>query len=154
MIAARSIAAEFLALPPTAEAREVVHAHVDRTEYVDVDDAGIFTDVDDPAGVSALERTRCMKRVMCVLWAMTALVVLAVVVPYLPADIFARASSAPLKRGLGREVDVGGVELTLFPGPLPRPGFTLERGHDPRRSARWHRAAGICRIAWARACAC
>jgi molybdenum cofactor cytidylyltransferase len=48
VVAARSIAAEMLSLPATAEAREVVHAHVDRTEYVDVDDAGIFTDVDDP----------------------------------------------------------------------------------------------------------
>jgi molybdenum cofactor cytidylyltransferase len=48
VVATRAIANEFLALPPTAEAREVVHAHVDRTEYVDVDDAGIFTDVDDP----------------------------------------------------------------------------------------------------------
>jgi molybdenum cofactor cytidylyltransferase len=48
VLAVRSVSAEFLALPPTAEAREVVHAHVDRTEYVDVDDSGIFTDVDDP----------------------------------------------------------------------------------------------------------
>ena len=48
VIAARPIAAEILALRPTAEAREVVHAHVDRTEYVDVEDPGIFTDVDDP----------------------------------------------------------------------------------------------------------
>jgi molybdenum cofactor cytidylyltransferase len=58
VVAARSIAAEFLALPPTAEARDVVHAHVDRTEYVDVDDAGIFTDVDDPEAYRRLkERT-------------------------------------------------------------------------------------------------
>lgn len=55
VIAARSIAAEFLALPPTAEAREVVHAHVDRTEYVDVDDSGIFTDVDDPEAYRRLK---------------------------------------------------------------------------------------------------
>jgi CTP:molybdopterin cytidylyltransferase MocA len=48
VFAARSIASELLALPPTAEAREIVHAHVDRTQYVDVDDSGIFTDVDDP----------------------------------------------------------------------------------------------------------
>jgi CTP:molybdopterin cytidylyltransferase MocA len=48
VVATRAIANQFLTLPPTAEAREVVHAHVDRTEYVDVDDAGIFTDVDDP----------------------------------------------------------------------------------------------------------
>ena len=46
-----------------------------------------------------------------------------------------RASSAPWSVGLGRKVDVGGVRLTLFPGPLPRPGFTLERvtiHEDPR----------------------
>ena len=55
VLAPRSIAAEFLALAPTAEAREVVHAHVDRTEYVEVDDAGIFTDVDDPEAYRLLK---------------------------------------------------------------------------------------------------
>ena len=55
VFAARSVAAEFLALPPTAEAREVVHAHVGRTEYVDVDDSGIFTDVDDPEAYRQLK---------------------------------------------------------------------------------------------------
>lgn len=55
VLAARSIAREFLALPPTAEARDVVHAHVDHTEYVDVDDAGIFTDVDDPEAYRQLK---------------------------------------------------------------------------------------------------
>ena len=55
VVAARSVAAEFLALAPTAEAREIVHAHVDRTEYVDVDDTGIFTDVDDPEAYRQLK---------------------------------------------------------------------------------------------------
>ncbi|MBZ5635670.1 MAG: nucleotidyltransferase family protein [Acidobacteriia bacterium] len=55
VIAARSVAAGFLTLPPTAEAREVVHANVDRTEYVDVDDSGIFTDVDDPEAYRRLK---------------------------------------------------------------------------------------------------
>jgi len=55
VLAVRSIADEFLALPPTAEAREIVHAHVDRTEYVDVDDSGIFTDVDDPEAYRQLK---------------------------------------------------------------------------------------------------
>jgi CTP:molybdopterin cytidylyltransferase MocA len=50
------MAAEFLALPPTAEAREIVHAHVDRTEYVDVEDVGIFTDVDDPEAYRRLKQ--------------------------------------------------------------------------------------------------
>jgi molybdenum cofactor cytidylyltransferase len=57
VFAARAIADELLALPPTAEAREVVHAHVERTEYVDVDDAGIFTDIDDPEGYRRLQES-------------------------------------------------------------------------------------------------
>jgi CTP:molybdopterin cytidylyltransferase MocA len=57
VFAARSIAAELLALPSTAEAREVVHAHVDQTEYVDVNDAGIFTDVDDPEAYRRLKES-------------------------------------------------------------------------------------------------
>jgi molybdenum cofactor cytidylyltransferase len=57
VLAARSVAAEFLMLPPTADAREVVHAHVDRTEYVEVDDAGIFSDVDDPEAYRRLKES-------------------------------------------------------------------------------------------------
>ena len=55
VFAARAIADELLALPPTAEARDVVHAHVERTEYLDVKDAGIFTDVDDPEAYRRLK---------------------------------------------------------------------------------------------------
>jgi CTP:molybdopterin cytidylyltransferase MocA len=55
VFAARPIAAELLALPPVSEAREVVHAHVDRTEYVDVEDSGIFADVDDPEAYRLLK---------------------------------------------------------------------------------------------------
>lgn len=57
VMATREIAAEFLALPPTAQASEVVHRFVDRTHYVDVDDAGIFTDIDDPAAYQRLMRS-------------------------------------------------------------------------------------------------
>jgi molybdenum cofactor cytidylyltransferase len=46
--ATRAIADELLALPETAKASDVVHAHVDRTLYIDVDDPGILTDVDHP----------------------------------------------------------------------------------------------------------
>ena len=48
VFAARAIADEFLALPLTAQARDVIHGHVPRTMYVDVDDPGILRDVDDP----------------------------------------------------------------------------------------------------------
>lgn len=48
VFATRAIAEELLALPPTAEAREIVHRYVPQTEYVDVDDDGIFTDIDTP----------------------------------------------------------------------------------------------------------
>lgn len=48
VLAVRAIADEFLALTPTDEARMVVHRHVPHTEYVDVDDPGIFADIDTP----------------------------------------------------------------------------------------------------------
>ena len=70
-----------------------------------------------------------------VLWAIAALAVLAAGVPYLPTDVLRPGIERALERGLGRKVDVGGIRLTLFPGPLPRPGFTLERvtiHEDPR----------------------
>ena len=70
-----------------------------------------------------------------VLWVIVALAVLAAVVPYLPTDVLRPAIERALERGLGRKVDVGGISLTLFPGPLPRPGFTLDRvtiHEDPR----------------------
>ncbi len=54
VIAARPIAAELLSLPPAAQARDVVHRHVPHTQYVDVDDPGILTDVDDPAAYRSL----------------------------------------------------------------------------------------------------
>ena len=46
--AARDLIPEFLALPPDAQARDVIHPHSEHTVYVDVDDSGILTDVDDP----------------------------------------------------------------------------------------------------------
>ena len=70
-----------------------------------------------------------------VLWVVAALAVLAAVVPYLPTDVLRPGIERALERGLGRKVDVGGISLTFFPGPLPRPGFTLDRvtiHEDPR----------------------
>jgi molybdenum cofactor cytidylyltransferase len=45
---------EFLALPPDAAARDVVHRYVGSTRYVDVDDPGIVRDIDEPADYAAL----------------------------------------------------------------------------------------------------
>lgn len=47
VFATRAIANELGALPPTAQAREVIHGHVADTLYIDVDDPGILTDIDD-----------------------------------------------------------------------------------------------------------
>lgn len=49
VFASRAIAEELLALSADGQARDVIHRHVPRTQYVDVDDRGILTDVDDPA---------------------------------------------------------------------------------------------------------
>ena len=53
----RQIAEELLALPLTAKASDVVHGHVDRTQYLDVDDPGVLVDVDDPAAYRRLMET-------------------------------------------------------------------------------------------------
>ncbi len=47
VFAARSIAEELLALPADAKASDVVHRHVPCTQYIDVADPGILTDIDD-----------------------------------------------------------------------------------------------------------
>jgi molybdenum cofactor cytidylyltransferase len=44
----RALIAEFLALPPDADARIVVERHAAEIEYVEVDDPGILQDIDDP----------------------------------------------------------------------------------------------------------
>ena len=43
----RELIPEFLALPVTGAAREVVRAHVAETEFLDLDDSGIVADIDD-----------------------------------------------------------------------------------------------------------
>jgi molybdenum cofactor cytidylyltransferase len=43
----RELVADFLALPETGLARDVVQRHVGETEYVDLEDPGIAADIDD-----------------------------------------------------------------------------------------------------------
>jgi CTP:molybdopterin cytidylyltransferase MocA len=54
VFAARSIADEFLSLPSTDRASQIVHLHVPQTEYVDVTDLGIFADIDTPEAYQRL----------------------------------------------------------------------------------------------------
>ncbi|MBV6432548.1 MAG: Molybdenum cofactor cytidylyltransferase [Bryobacteraceae bacterium] len=49
-----SLAPEFLSLPPTAQAREVVHRHADQTIYLDTTDPGVLADIDDPQAYNRL----------------------------------------------------------------------------------------------------
>jgi len=44
----RSLIPEFLALPPDSQARVVTHRHASEIGYIDVADAGILDDIDDP----------------------------------------------------------------------------------------------------------
>ena len=53
----RELIAEFLALPPDSQAKSVVNSHADQARFVDVDDAGIRDDVDDPAAYRRLLET-------------------------------------------------------------------------------------------------
>ena len=50
----RALLPEFLALPATGAARDVVYGHVAETEYLDVADSGVVSDIDDPEAYSAL----------------------------------------------------------------------------------------------------
>ncbi len=54
---ASSVTHEFLELPSDAEARTVVRKNIHRTRYVDVQDAGILRDIDDPHAYVKLLKT-------------------------------------------------------------------------------------------------
>jgi CTP:molybdopterin cytidylyltransferase MocA len=51
---ARELTPEFLALPESGAARDVVRRHAGRTAFLDLDDPGIVADIDDPADYRAL----------------------------------------------------------------------------------------------------
>jgi molybdenum cofactor cytidylyltransferase len=50
----RSLVPEFLAIPDTGAARDVVHAHAADTQFLDLDDPGILADIDDPVAYGRL----------------------------------------------------------------------------------------------------
>jgi molybdenum cofactor cytidylyltransferase len=50
----RELIAEFLALPVTGAARDVVYSHRAETEYLDLNDPGVVADIDDPAAYREL----------------------------------------------------------------------------------------------------
>jgi molybdenum cofactor cytidylyltransferase len=53
----KGLIAEFLALPADSQAKSVVNRHAGQARFVDVDDAGILNDVDDPAAYRRLIET-------------------------------------------------------------------------------------------------
>ena len=54
----RTLIPEFLAIPVGGAANQVVHAHRAETEFVDLDDAGIVADIDDPEAYRQLTGAR------------------------------------------------------------------------------------------------
>ena len=50
----RELVPEFLALPETGAARDVVRAHAADTQFLDLDDPGVVADIDDPAAYGRL----------------------------------------------------------------------------------------------------
>lgn len=54
VLISRALIPEFLELPDTAQARDVVVRHEPDVRYIDVEDPGILIDVDDPAAYRAL----------------------------------------------------------------------------------------------------
>ncbi|MGA3188002.1 MAG: nucleotidyltransferase family protein [Bryobacteraceae bacterium] len=58
LCARRELIAEFLALPATGQAKEIVRRHQDRTHYFDTLDAGVLSDIDDPQAYRILQGQR------------------------------------------------------------------------------------------------
>jgi molybdenum cofactor cytidylyltransferase len=50
----RELIPEFLAIPETGAARDVVRAHAADTQFLDLDDPGILADIDDPVAYGRL----------------------------------------------------------------------------------------------------
>lgn len=50
----RALIPEFLSIPVTGAARDVVRSHAADTEFLEVDDPGILADIDDPAAYGKL----------------------------------------------------------------------------------------------------
>ncbi len=57
----RQVIDELLALPVTAQARDLIHAYRPQTEYVEVNDAGILADVDVPEDYRRLKAQAAAK---------------------------------------------------------------------------------------------
>lgn len=55
--ARRELIAEFLALPPESQAKEVVRRHAGRTRFLDTLDAGVLSDIDDPEAYRILQES-------------------------------------------------------------------------------------------------
>ena len=51
---AQPVMAELVALPPEAQASDVIHRYVSRTSYIEVPDSSILTDVDDQTAYAEL----------------------------------------------------------------------------------------------------
>ena len=54
----RELIAEFLAVPEGGAANQVVRGHAAETEFLDLDDAGIIADIDDPEAYRSLTEAR------------------------------------------------------------------------------------------------
>lgn len=52
----RAVVQELLALPASSMASDVIHKYVSRTQYIEVDDSAVTTDVDDPKAYAGLLR--------------------------------------------------------------------------------------------------
>jgi molybdenum cofactor cytidylyltransferase len=58
VLIARPLIAELLALPPQAQASEVIHRYRSQTSYIEVDDPAVTQDIDDPTAYAELVAQR------------------------------------------------------------------------------------------------
>ena len=62
VLLSRALLVEIAALPPTASAKQVIHAHLDAALQLDVDDPGVLRDIDTPADFQDLRAAAANER--------------------------------------------------------------------------------------------
>ena len=146
------IADELLALPADAQARDVVHGHVARTQYVDVDDRRHPRRCRRSRGVSA----SCWRPDAASTWLRRLVLVLAGAVrarrgmPVLCRSDFLRP---PDRAGAGARARAAGRGRKRVPESVQRARLHARRRHHPRRSARRASSRSLTSSLWTRACA-
>ena len=108
------VIAELLALPPEAQASDVIHRYVSQTSYIEVPDPAILTDIDDRTAYAELMAARRPAqhrheeaRRILLITLLVACSPFGLIAPFLRADRLRPRIEAALEAALNRPVHIG-----------------------------------------------